>query len=640
MLIVGWEKRLSAAFVVVAFLLGTVSAEPPSSERIDQIAAMLGPEPSGLGHPCDDRDRWASLAGQKDFKELIADAARLVEEPMPELPDDLFLDYSRTGNRKRWESVAFARRGRIRTLVLAECSENQGRFLPAIEATIRALCAEKTWVYPAHDSGLRNFKEKQIDIDLGSSYVAAELGLTDYLLASKLIPEVRELVRARVRKLVLEPFRDMVMGRRDANWWLAGTNNWNSVCLAGVTIAALSLEPERADRAFFIAAAEQYSKNFLGGFTPDGYCSEGLSYWNYGFGRYAMLSAAIERATRGGVDLLSAEGAILPAKFGGRVEIVGGVYPTFADCPMSTRPDRDLMRYLESRSRSSESVGPDAASMSTRGGLMQVLAYLPSDNLKHTPVLADRAGAADDGPLRTWFPNAGVLICRPTKGAEGLFGVAIKGGHNAEHHNHNDVGTFIVVAGDRPVLADPGTEVYTARTFSSRRYDSKVLNSFGHPVPVVAGKLQRTGRQAQGRVQRQEFNELRDTIALDLSSAYDVPDLKRLEREFCFDRVGGIRLTVTDSVEFSSPESFEVALITHGSWKQLAADTLRIDSDGHAVDVRIEVEGAAFELGSERIDEDVRTPIKPTRIAVRLDKPVQRARIRMTIAPATPLDNP
>jgi len=43
-------------------------------------------------------------------------------------------------------------------------------------------------------------------------------------------------------------------------------------------------------------------------------------------------------------------------------------------------------------------------------------------------------------------------------------------------------------------------DVYPARTFSSRRYESDVLNSFGHPAPLVNGKLQKTGRQASGRL--------------------------------------------------------------------------------------------------------------------------------------------
>ena len=40
--------------------------------------------------------------------------------------------------------------------------------------------------------------------------------------------------------------------------------------------------------------------------------------------------------------------------------------------------------------------------------------------------------------------------------AIGRLGVALKGGHNAEHHNHNDVGSYVVaLAGTTPLL-DPG----------------------------------------------------------------------------------------------------------------------------------------------------------------------------------------
>ena len=40
------------------------------------------------------------------------------------------------------------------------------------------------------------------------------------------------------------------------------------------------------------------------------------------------------------------------------------------------------------------------------------------------------------------------------------------------------------------IALDAGGEDYTSRTFSSRRYESQALNSFGHPVPRVAGAMQ------------------------------------------------------------------------------------------------------------------------------------------------------
>src|SRR6185436_1952089 len=158
-------------------------------------------------------------------------------------------------------------------------------------------------------------------------------------------------------------------------------------------------------------------------------------------------------------------------------------------------------------------------------------------------------------PLRSWFPEGGVLICRPAANAKIPFAVSLKGGHNGESHNHNDLGSFIVLVGNSTVVTDPGAEIYTGDTFSTNRYKSDVLNSFGHDVPVVAGKLQRAGKDAKALVLRTEFTEGQDTLTLDIKSAYTVPTLKRLHRTFVFQR-DKPSLSVRDEVEFSTAETF------------------------------------------------------------------------------------
>ncbi len=55
-----------------------------------------------------------------------------------------------------------------------------------------------------------------------------------------------------------------------------------------------------------------------------------------------------------------------------------------------------------------------------------------------------------------------MFICLPAAGTPAPLAVALKGGHNAEHHNHNDVGSFVVALGKSTPLADPGGEVYTS----------------------------------------------------------------------------------------------------------------------------------------------------------------------------------
>ncbi|TKJ32981.1 MAG: heparinase [Planctomycetes bacterium B3_Pla] len=599
--------------------------------RIEKIAALLSEKPAGFGSPADDRSAWKGLGKNDSFERMVSEAEELLKKTIPDQPDDLYLDFSRTGNRTRWQRVSGRRRGRVRTLVLAECLENKGRFVPAFEEIVRVLCSERTWVMPAHDRQLTNFHGKIVDIDLGSSALAWSLATADYLLADKLNPEVRRLIRDNLEQRIFRPYRDMVSGKRKKNWWMTGTNNWNAVCLAGVTGSALAVIDSQKSRALFIAAAEHYSENFLEGFTDDGYCSEGLGYWNYGFGYYIMLGEMIHQATGGEVDLLQNSKAKQAATFASKIEIVNGVYPAFADCSIRAKPGSSLMYYISRRLgmglRSWEAIDP----VSADGSLYQSMMYSFSNSASKTrPALSSSQGPG----IRSWFDRAGVLICRPGSNSTSHLAVAIKGGHNNEHHNHNDVGSFVVVLGDKALLLDPGGEVYTARTFSGRRYESNILNSFGHPVPLVAGKLQRTGRQAEGKIVHHEFTDSADTMTLDISSAYDVPELKKLERTFVYSRAGSGSLSVTDEVVFSRPCDFGTALITFDKWRRLSPSSLVIRDQQQALRVDIKISGADFKIEPETIQEDLSGSRLPTRLGINLIRSVDHAIVSVTIAPA------
>ena len=96
----------------------------------------------------------------------MADGEKLLEKTFQPLPDDLYLEYSKNGNRTHYEQVYFDKLNAFRTLVVAECVENQGRFLKPIQDLIASYAADKSWVLPAHDGGLENFEGRQITIDL------------------------------------------------------------------------------------------------------------------------------------------------------------------------------------------------------------------------------------------------------------------------------------------------------------------------------------------------------------------------------------------------------------------------------------------------------------------------------------------
>ena len=603
------------------------SAQEMAPARVKEIAGWLTAKPAGLGRAVSDRTTWDKLAENPAFADIITNAATLANQPLPELPDELYLDYSRTGNRDRCQKVLFARGGRIVTLTLAEGLENRGRFVQPLTETIEAICREKTWVYPAHDGRLDNFYGRTVEMDLRATAMAWELGTVDFLLGDKLSAQTRRLIFENVQRRVLEPFRDMVGGRRKEISWLRATHNWNAVCLAGTVGAALALELSPHERAWFIAAGEQYIRYFLKGFTPDGYCSEGVGYWNYGFGHFLMLTETIREATDGRADLLADPAALQPALFARRSEILNGIFPTISDVHPGSRPDGQFVCYIARRFSLEPSDACAQARLRPGGSLAATMlfSFMPA-SLPRVP----HPTLAPESPLRSWFTNGGVLICRAGKTP---FAVALKGGHNAENHNHNDVGSFSVVAGKSMVICDPGSEVYTRRTFGAHRYDSKVLSSYGHAVPVVAGQLQSAGADARARILRTEFSDEQDTLTLDISSAYKTAELQHLERTFVFRRGPSPALTVRDDIAFASPQKFEEALITWGDWKQLSPNELALSDEQGGVQVHIDSAEEPFALSSEELNEDVTTRKKPVRLSITLNKPVNRTTFIITITP-------
>ena len=227
-------------------------------------------------------------------------------------------------------------------------------------------------------------------------------------------------------------------------------------------------------------------------------------------------------------------------------------------------------------------------------------------------------------PPTSEFPDGQVWLFRD---ADGL-SAALKGGHNAEHHNHNDLGSYYVMFGGDFVAGDAGGEEYTRFTFGPHRYDSKILNSFGHPVPVVGGKLQSTGREAAAKVVSKDLAGAVQKVSLDLSSAYDVPALKSLVRTFAYDRAAKT-FAVTDHVEFSEPTAFESPFNTYlRESNPTCAVNNGVAKVGWNVRPEIAVTGGAYELA----EEDVPNPnrLVPHRVAVRFKEPVRSAEVTMT----------
>jgi len=620
----------SAAWVSAGLATDTPPRVDPS-EWLKEVAAALPEEPRGWGARATDRDLWTRAAATVPAAELIAAALEAAKTPTPALPDELYLRYSRDGNRVEYQRANLVRMGRVNLFAWAEGVEHRGRFLPALTRELEAMLEERTWVLPAHDPKLNNFEGRWTEVDLMVAMKGWSLATVAYWHADALPPSLLEKLRTELERRVIRPFLAVARGGpgSDGMWWLRGDNNWNSVCHAGVVGTALAIVPSRQERAEVVGHAAVNLEYFLRGFTPDGYCSEGIGYWNYGFGHFTMVSETLADATGGRVRPLAGDHALRVAGYPAGFQIIPGVYPAFADMDVKDRPS-SWFGALAVRQVFPKPLGMkvwnltvnDLRTLQTYEAAMKVFMPLATAGLPPAP--APRIQAPHH-----WFADAQVYTGR----ASPTFGAAIKGGHNAEHHNHNDLGSFVVAAGDRAVLVDPGLEVYTARTFGPDRYVSKVLSSYGHAVPVVAGQLQQPGREFAAKVVSTAFSEKEDTVVLDLSKAYAVPTLKSLIRSFTLRRQPKVEIVVTDTVEFSEPATFETALITFEKWRERKPGQLTVGEGASALKVDVKVEGGSWKLRPELLQEDLPAGRIPTRLGLAMDTAIRTATVTVRIAP-------
>ena len=600
------------------------------SKRVEQISGMLDSQPFAFGPKIDDRAGWQRLAATKPFAKAVKDAEKLLTKPLPEMTEELYQQFKQTGRRTSdYRRARSERYGRIAKFTLAECVENKGRFIKPLESVLRSICGENTWIYNFHDGNLADYQGKQTTIDLGSADLAQNLGACLYLLDDRLSAGTRQQVMARLRERIFDPYHRAVEGTGRRQWWITGDNNWNAVCHAGVVAGALAVCPDRNERAFFVAAAEKYSLDFLRGFGGDGYCAEGMGYWNYGFGNYMQLCETIFQATKGGVDLYQLEGARDTALYPVRIRLINDLYPAYADCSLNSKPGRQLMGYINRRFELGLKEFAGAEELTKLGDLPGTLMFASPNSATARPLAKGR----ELYEIRSCFEHGGVLNCRPSPGSVCRMAVSLKGGHNSEPHNHNDLGSSVVVLGKEALILDPGGEIYTARTFSRHRYESKLLNSYGHPVPVIAGELQRSGSAAKAIPISKQFTDAADTYALDLRSGYQVPALRKLTRTFVYRRAGEGALTVTDDFAFSTPQTFGSALVTYGQWKQISARELRVERNQEAVKVVIDTGGVPFTVTSEVIKEETHDKKQPTRIGINLTGPQAKGRVTLTITP-------
>ncbi|MBO6172836.1 MAG: heparinase II/III family protein [Bacteroidales bacterium] len=159
----------------------------------------------------------------------------------------------------------------------------------------------------------------------------------------------------------------------------------------------------------------------------------------------------------------------------------------------------------------------------------------------------------------TWYPETQICYMRE---ADGFF-VASKGGHNAQSHNHNDIGSVSLYYKAIPFLIDAGVGSYVTKTFSPQRYEIWTMQANYHNLPMFNGIPEKEGRQYCSKPS--SFDPGTRTFSVDFAGTYPADAcVESMLRKVTL-RNG--KVTIKDS--FSLSESREPARFNWLTWGQV-----------------------------------------------------------------------
>lgn len=597
-------------------------AYPPREWTADGLAEAIETARGAFPIPIyEDTDTWDALRSDPLTKplatSLVEYAEQAQDDPIPSLPASRYLEYTRTGNRTRYQDAERDRRKRLTAFVLAECLERDGDYLDDVLDYSWAICEQSTWTWPAHlrdeqrlDGLPRVVDDEDRTVGLFSVGTALLLAEVAYVLGDRLHPALRERIRTEIDRRILTPYES----RDDFSWMAPPTSNWNAVCNAGVAIAALHVLDDADRRARIIAKATRNLRHYLADFDEDGCTAEGIGYWNYGFGNYVALAADLEAVTGGEYSLLSPPIVDRIADYPLKTELSPGHFVPFSDADENGHVAPRAAAWLGNRL--------DKPGLAARGRweLAHRSDPFESHNVVNLPELLrdlfwtrtvpeDRA--LPTPPRRHYFGGFDWWISRVDPTDPDALVVAAKGGHNAEAHNHNDCGSVVVHFRGESLLTDPGRPTYDRDYFSDRRYEYFTARSLGHSVPFVNGYEQAAGEEYEATVLDRAASPRTDSFTVDLSGSYpDDAGLDSLRRTVTLDRDrSAVRLEDEATFAEDAPGSaFESVLISYFPI-EATDDALVVTGDrGRAVvtpdeHARFEVEHLENEVDmSERAD--------------------------------------
>jgi hypothetical protein len=493
-------------------------------------------------------NEWRESVPDSLLTRIIQAGESYLAYEFPAVTATVSLDFVRSGDRERHRGVAYPKRDALFALVLAESVENKGRFTEAILNGVWSICEESYWGVPAHIRGTGLPDVEHPVVDLVSAETAALMGLVDYFVGDKL-DAINPLVRKRIYHETNQRIFIPMLNYTDEYSWMSKTNpvnNWNPWIISNWISMTLTLEKDKTRRAKMIHQAMLGLDLYLNGLGEDGGCDEGPGYWFAAGGSVYDCLEMLGYATDQKVQIFDHP---LIRKMGAyiyKVHIDGDYFVNFADADPTRKPE-GLFLYRFGKALADEKmVEMGRWSFGEYPNEELDLAGHRRPRRLENMLTLKKIGEPllSYGKVRdAWFEDIEVMTARDDSG---LF-LATHGGHNAESHNHNDVGDFLLYANGEPIIVDAGRGNYTARTFSPQRYELWFTQSNYHNLPIVNGYGQQAGRQYGASNASNRISEKEATLTMDIAKAYPAEaGITSWNRQVALNRQKN-RLEITDA---------------------------------------------------------------------------------------------
>ncbi|WP_051620666.1 heparinase II/III domain-containing protein [Paenibacillus sp. UNC451MF] len=479
------------------------------------------------------RSEWDALPEELRLS-VIAEGEKYLDYSWPILTATMYMEFLNNGNRTRYDGPYHLRRRAVTSLALAECVENKGRFLNDLINGIWQISEESCWVISAHNRMFQHEHpglpdtETQPGIDLFAAETGNLFAWLHYLLKpalDQMNPLIDRRIVAELRHRILDPYLD-----RDDCWWMGikerdkRLNNWTPWCTSNCLNAFLLTEEDEGRRLQAVRKAMQSLDRFLSMHPADGGCDEGPGYWNKAGGSLFDCLELLYTASKGALNVYGEPLIQNIGRYIYKVHIHDRYFLNFADGPHRITVEEDIVYRYGKR------IGDDNM-MALGTAVHQMLRTEGWKNMKFLsflrvlPALFDYSMIENENRPLTfqrdmWMDGIQVMAARETESSDRGLYLAMKGGHNLESHNHNDVGHFVLYADGLPVLIDVGVEEYTAKTFSAQRYEIWTMQSGYHNLPTINGFMQQDGSTYRAAEAQYEVTGQSSQLSMNIASAY------------------------------------------------------------------------------------------------------------------------